>query len=222
MKKMYLVYDTETKSLDTPLVYDIGGAIVDNTGKVYETFSWVIKEMWHDNWDLLKTAYYAEKLPNYLKELIEGKRELVTYFEAKQRIAEICKKWNVQAIMAHNAYFDYSATRFTQEFFTSGKYHSFLPYGIELWDTLAMARTAILPMKKYQKFCYENGFLTEKTGRPKTSAEVLYRFISGNLDFVESHTGLEDVMIEKDIFAYCVKRKVKMKRELFNKKELDN
>ena len=44
-KNYYLTIDTETaNSLDDPLVYDIGGAIHDKKGRVYETFSFVIYE----------------------------------------------------------------------------------------------------------------------------------------------------------------------------------
>jgi hypothetical protein len=35
------------------------------------------------------------------------------------------------------------------------------------------------------------------------TAEILYRYITGNLEFEESHTGLEDVDIERQILAYC-------------------
>ena len=56
------------------------------------------------------------------------------------------------------------------------------------------------------------------TPRPQLKAEVLYRYISGNNEFIESHTGLEDVLIEKEIFAYCVKQKKAMRRKLFEEK----
>ena len=36
------------------------------------------------------------------------------------------------------------------------------------------------------------------------TAEIIHRYLTGNLDFVEEHTGLEDVLIEKDILAYCL------------------
>jgi hypothetical protein len=35
---------------------------------------------------------------------------------------------------------------------------------------------------------------------------VLYRYITGNTDFIESHTGLEDVDIERQILAYCFRK----------------
>jgi hypothetical protein len=47
------------------------------------------------------------------------------------------------------------------------------------------------------------------------TAEILFRFISKDNTFVESHTGLEDVMIEKEILAYCFKQHKKMERHLW-------
>ena len=218
-KHYYLVIDTETTgTLEKPIIYDLGGAIIDRYGNVYETFSFVIKEMWHDNWEMLRSAHYAEKLPNYQKELILGIRELVTYYQAKQHIENLCEKYNVKAIMAHNAAFDYRATRNTQKFLTDGKYSTFLPYEIEIWDTMKMARDVIATKKSYIKFCQENDYMTNHTpSRVKVTAEVLYRFISGDNEFIEKHTGLEDVLIEKEIFAYCVKQHKAMRRNLFEK-----
>ena len=53
------------------------------------------------------------------------------------------------------------------------------------------------------------------TPRPRLTTEVLYRYITGDLQFEESHTGLEDVMIEKDILAYCFRQHKKMNRLCF-------
>ena len=42
-KNYYMVFDTETSnSLDDPIMYDLGGAIIDKKGQVYETFSFII------------------------------------------------------------------------------------------------------------------------------------------------------------------------------------
>ena len=57
----------------------------------------------------------------------------------------------------------------------------------------------------YKNFCYENDYLTKK-GQNRYTAEILYRFIKGQNDFEEVHKGLDDVMIEKEIFCECVKR----------------
>ena len=38
---------------------------------------------------------------------------------------------------------------------------------------------------------------------------------NGNNDFVESHTGLEDVLIEKEIFAKCMAQHKKMRKNVW-------
>lgn len=216
-KHYYLVIDTETTgNLNNAIVYDLGGAIIDREGCVYETFSFVIKEIWADNLELLKTAYYVEKMPHYMRDLIKGTRELVSYNYAKEYVANLCEKYQVKAIMAHNALFDYKATCNTQKFLTDNAQSTFLPREIEIWDTMKMAQDVIASKKSYIKFCLDNGYMTKhKKARPQVKAEVLYRFISGDNNFIESHTGLEDVLIEKEIFAYCNRQHKKMRRALF-------
>ena len=77
-----------------------------------------------------------------------------------------------------------------------------------------MACDVIAKMPTYKRFCEENGYLT-KNGQCRLTAEIIYRFIKKDNDFVESHTGLEDVLIEKDILAYCYKQHKKMRKLLF-------
>ena len=56
-----------------------------------------------------------------------------------------------------------------------------------------------------------------KIKQPRFKEEILYRFINGNNDFIENHTGLEDVMIEKEILAYCFRQHKAMRKGLFEK-----
>ena len=54
-KTYYLVFDTETtNSMDDPIVYDIGGAVVDKKGNIYHTFSFVNYEVFCEMKDLMK------------------------------------------------------------------------------------------------------------------------------------------------------------------------
>ena len=68
-----------------------------------------------------------------------------------------------------------------------------------------MSRTVLKDVEEYTEFCITNNYLTKRNCKRYT-AEILYRFISGNNDFEESHTGLEDVLIEKEIFTYCLSK----------------
>ena len=214
-KNYYLTIDTETcNTMDDPIVYDIGGCIHDKQGNVYETFSFVIYETFVGMADVMTSAYYADKIGNYEEDLKNGTRKMVRFATAKSHIAHLCERYNVKAIIAHNMRFDYRATATTQRYLTKSKYRYFFPYGIELWDTMKMAQDTICKQKTYIKWCKENGFVTAR-GQVRKTAEILYRYISNQTDFIESHTGLEDVLIEKEIFTHCMRQHKKMNKYAF-------
>ena len=69
MEKRYIVLDTETtNSLDDPIAYDIGFAVIDEYGTVYETHSYVIADVFLDK-DLMASAYFADKIPQYWEDI---------------------------------------------------------------------------------------------------------------------------------------------------------
>ena len=224
-KRYYVMLDTETCPLDrdfeqvTPqnmFVYDCGFAVVDRHGEVYEAHSFIIDEIFNDEKVLMSSAYYADKIPQYKADIESGKRIVASWNTVRETLAEVMEKYNTNIVIAHNARFDDGSLKNTQRWLTKSKYRYFLPKGTEIWDTLKMATDVIAPMPTYQAFCKENGFMTShKKPRPRLTAEVIYKFLTHDLDFVESHTGLEDVMIEKDIFAYCMAKHKKMRKTLY-------
>ena len=121
----------------------------------------------------------------------------------EKAFADCVKRNNVKIILAHNARFDYRSLNLTQRYLTSSKYRYFFPFGVEIWDTLKMSRMVLNGVDEYGEFCYSNNYLTKRLCK-RFTAEIIYRFITGNIDFEESHTGLEDVLIEKEIFVYCI------------------
>ena len=217
-----IVLDTETCPLEqtdevTPwnmFVYDIGWAIVDKRGKVYKTQSFINADIFLDEKELMKSAYYSEKIPKYWKDIKLGTRQLKSFYNIRKQLLEDIAEYGVKEIYAHNMRFDYGTLQNTQRWLTKSKYRYFFPKGIEICDTLKMARQVLKDSKMYRVWCEQNGYIT-KNNQCRFSAEVLYRYITGNDDFIESHTGLEDVMIEKDILAYCYSRHKKMVRQLW-------
>lgn len=215
-KNYYVVLDTETTNgFDDPLVYDSGFAVVDKTGKVYESYSFVNREVFCEMKDLMQSAYYAEKIPQYWEQIKNHTRKITNLYMIRKTLHDVCKKYNVKAIMAHNARFDYNALTTTQRYLTKSKYRWFFPYGVEIWDTLKMAQDTICKQKSYKNWCYKNGYVTN-SNRPQATAEILYKYITGNYNFKESHTGLEDVMIEKEIFAHCMRQHKPMRKKCFS------
>lgn len=202
MIEKFIVLDTETtNSLDDPLAYDLGWAVVDATGKVYQTYSFVVADIFLDS-ELMETAYFKEKIPAYWEQIKSGERILARFWNIRKIFHDCAKAYNVTKFFAHNMRFDYKAVNLTQRFLTSSKFRYFFPYDAEICDTLKMARQTLKHNVDYDNFCYDNNYLTARNCKRYT-AEILYRFITNDLQFKESHTGLEDVMIEKDIMAYC-------------------
>ena len=206
-----MVIDTETSNgFDSPLVYDIGFAIVDKKGNVYHTESLVIYDVFVLLKEIMATAYYAEKIPQYEQDIKDKKRRLVTFETARRIVAEYLRKYGVTAVIAHNMRFDYNALNTTNRYITKSRQRYFFPYGTKIWCSLAMSRSIFGKKPTYKIWCKENGFMTPN-GQPRMTAEILYRFISRKYDFIESHTGLEDVMIEKEIFSYCIRQHKKIR-----------
>lgn len=217
--------DTETANgimvddkldLSQSIVYDIGWVITDKRGRIYKTRSFLIYEVFVAMKDVMSSAYYADKIPMYWEQVKSGQRKLVRFQTMYNAFWEDLKEYGVKAIFAHNAHFDYRALTNTMRWVTKSKRRFFFPYGVEIWDTLKMARQTIGKQKSYRAFCVRNGYMTKhKTPQVRLTAEILYRYISGVNDFDESHTGLEDVLIETKILVHCFRQHKKMECRLF-------
>ncbi len=200
------------------LVYDCGWQVVDTHGTVYTSASYVNRDIFEKEKELMQTAYYAEKIPRYEEDLKAGRRKMANTYEIRQAMLADMEKFDIHEIAAHNARFDLNALNGTQRYVTKSKFRYWFPYGTEIWDTMRMAESVICKMPTYKKFCEEHEYFT-KTGKLKKTAEILWRFISGDTDFQESHTGLEDVTIEAQIMAYCFRQHKHIDKELFKKKQ---
>ena len=216
-----IVLDTETANtiqdengldMTNVLFYDLGFQLVDSHGRTYgKKFSFVNSDIFTHEAELMQSAYYAKKIPQYRADLASGKRILANTYEIRKALVDIINKYDCKFVCAHNARFDYNSLNNTQRWTTKSRFRYFLPYGLEWWDTLKMARSVMGKMPTYQRFCAENGYTT-KTGKPRFTAEICYRFITKDNTFVESHTGLEDGEIETEILRYCHRQHKAMKK----------
>ena len=206
----YLFMDSETAEtsvvngqLDVAngQVYDLGLMVIDENGKIYDQISMVNEDVFFRMPESMQNAYFADKIPQYLVDIRMGKRKIVNSWQMYKIFAEMCRKYEVSAVVAHNAFFDVKVLNSTMRYQTKSRVRWFLPWGMEIIDTLKLARNTFATDPKYVEWCKENGYMTNHaTPRPRLTAEILYRYITGDNEFVESHTGLEDVQIEADIF----------------------
>lgn len=201
----YLMLDTETTNeLECPFCYDIGFSAITDNGKVLEKHSYVVADIFLDK-ELMSSAYFVEKIPQYWEDIKSGKRLLRKWSTIRAIVRDVMAQYGITTIIAHNMRFDYCSTNTTQRYLTCSKWRYFFPYGTKFACTLKMAREVFGKDETYIKFCEEHEYTTIY-GKPRFTAEILYRYLTNNLDFVESHTGLEDVEIEMEILLACKER----------------
>ena len=213
-KELFLVIDTETcNSLEQPLCYDIGYAICDREGRIYRRRSFVVSEIFLEQKDAMQSAYYAEKIPQYWDDIKSGKRTLKSIFNIRKQIKEDMKLCAVRKVGAYNMGFDKRALNNTIRYCSKSLIRWFFPFGTIHFCIWSMGCQTVLNTASYVKFAEKNGLISP-SDNILTSAESCYKFLTQSLDFVESHTGLEDVEIEVEIMAKCYKMHKKLNTEI--------
>lgn len=216
-KKFIMVLDTETANgivtddnkldLSCSLVYDIGFVVIDKKGNVYKRVSLAIGDIFIGMKDVMQSAYYADKIPKYWEEIMNGTRELVSFLHARNIVLSTMKEYNITTVSAHNARFDVNALNNTLRYLTKSEKRFFFPYETEIWDTLKGATNTICKQKTYQRFCEKYGYMTKhKPPRVRATAEILYRYISGDNEFIEEHQGVYDTDIEAKILVRILRQ----------------
>ena len=201
--KKYIILDTETTNdIDCPLVYDFGFSVIDENGKAYASYSFVNADIFCDD-EMMANAYFAEKIPQYWEDIKSGNRVLKSFRSIERTFRRVCREWNVDTFVAHNARFDYLALQTTKRYITTSKERFFFPYGSKFVDTLKLSREVFGKNETYRNFCVTNNYVTNY-GQNRYTAEVIYRFLTNDNKFEEEHTGLADCMIEKEIFRHCL------------------
>ena len=201
--KKYIILDTETTNdIECPIVYDFGFSVIDESGKAYASYSFVNADVFCDD-ELMATAYFADKIPQYWDDIKSGKRVLKSFRSIERIFRRVCRDWGVDTFVAHNARFDYIALQTTKRYITTSKERFFFPYGSKFVDTLKLSREVFGQNETYRNFCVSNNYVT-KFGQNRYTAEIIYRFLTNDNNFEEEHTGLADCMIEKEIFRHCL------------------
>lgn len=213
-KEMYLVIDTETaNSIEQPLPYDIGYAVCDRFGHIVLERSFVVAEIFLDHKEMMKSAYFAEKIPHYWEDIKNGTREIKSIFNIRKQIKEDMKKYRIKKVGAYNMAFDKRALNNVIRYCSKSLIRWFFPFGTEFFCIWSMACQVLLNSTSYIKFALQNG-LESEAGNIQTSAEACYKFLTNSVDFTEEHTGLEDVRIEIDIMAKCFSTHKKMDKNI--------
>ena len=73
-------------------------------------------------------------------------------------------------------------------------------------DLWGLACDRLINIDKYRNYCLDNRLVTTSAMYFKTSAETSFQYLMKNYDFVESHTALDDAIIESQILLKALKK----------------
>ena len=193
-----MIFDTETTSLEKPFCYNIGYVIYDTeSGQILATKDFVCEQVWH-NPMLFSTAYYAHKRDLYVRSM-RGRNTTMDKFGyiCQQMIRDI-KAFNIVGAYAYNSSFDEKVFTFNCDWFKCNNPFDSIP----VFDIRGYAHHFICD-DDFKKWCEEHERFSD-SGNYSTTAETMYQYVSGNIDFEEEHTALADSIIECMILTYAI------------------
>lgn len=214
----YVVFDTETTSLNKPFAYNIGYVILDEDGAFLLEKDFVVEQVWH-NLPLFSTAYYAEKRPIYVASMRARKTTMKKFGYICQEMARDFAKYDVVCAYAYNSNFDEKVFDFNCDWFKCINPFDNIP----IYDIRGNVHNFLIDEDFFQ-FCEENGEFTD-SGNYSTTAETLYRYLISDTEWAEDHTALSDSLIEAEILlatislgahfnkSYPTKRSIERKAE---------
>lgn len=185
-EKVFAVIDTETTGgVKDPYcpTYHLGATALTRR-EIKSTLNIVVLS----NLDM-ESAFYGKQKKEYYRNLLKDPSVIICYTEVEAK--EIFTKWltanNVSCVCAHNTSFDFCRTCVRE-----------CVEGMEFFDIMFAFYDTIAQTKRYRQFCADNGYYTASKNCRMT-AEICYRFVSGDNEFIEEHTALADTTIEAEI-----------------------
>ncbi|MEG2697240.1 MAG: hypothetical protein RR952_06695 [Cetobacterium sp.] len=217
--KKVLVFDTETTPLKKmekgegfdrdQVVFDLGYIIADKKGNKIIKKSYLVDEIF-TNTELMKNAYFWSKYPDYLRGIGEGKFIIKKWLDILVELQGFIEKYNITEVYAYNVAFDMEMLGRTNKHLRGRKFGLFDDMSVNcLWG---MSAETICQQKTFKRVIRERGILTASKKYLSTNAETVYKYITNNWEFEESHTGIDDVEIEVEILAHCFKQHKKMSK----------
>lgn len=222
----FIVLDVEGMSGISP--YNVGYIIADRNGKIYKKRSAVFPSLFTLNVVRsvetnqcidMTNKNITEMLQDFEKPKRKRKYKAYSVNEFFKMFSADVEKFKVKKFYAFNVSFDKSMM-----FNLFGE--RFGDFDFEFRDIQSGAFFTRISTKKYCDWCRLHNFVTAN-GNIQSTAEVIYKYLFGDLTFEEEHTGLSDVLIEYEILLSVFKTRKKVdtwsKIQVWRKlKEIEN
>lgn len=186
-------------------LFDVSFSIYSQETGIIGTAGYIIQE--NQN----RVPYYVDRITRYTQYVEQGNYAVATFSQVMDSIAKVIEKYDVRYVTAYNASFDWGQIQKACELF--GASYPFT--NVAKFDIMTAFAETIGRRNTYHKFCQDNGFLTE-AGRCQIKAEVAYRYLVNNPQFVEEHTGYADSIIECYILERVLKQRKRLTKRILN------
>jgi hypothetical protein len=169
--------------------------IVNSKGTEVARYDAIVKEV-YDSVRLMKKAFYFNKVDSFYEPNLRCNRMVKKSWRTIcVEVSALCAKHRVSVVSAYNLAFDRRVIAATNK-----KYNGFSMFAkgtkeLCLWK---FACSTELQSEAFEELAIAQGWVSE-AGNLRTNAEVAYKFMTGNLSFSESHTALDDALIELDL-----------------------
>lgn len=213
--KHFMVTDTETLGFKpNNYVYDLAYVIATRkTIKLERSFlvreiitspNYMLRGINNPYW---RDAMAGKLFSHYMPALDEQRLRIFSWHEIIEILRDDMQTFNVQVFSAYNIGFDMRALAHTQKTIAeTGKILTYRPQLLDLW---LFACTTAFNSKLYHDIANKYGWVSD-AGNVRTNAEKAFAFLTGQFDFIESHTAIEDARIETEILQRLLARKKKI------------
>lgn len=195
------IFDTETIGrMTAPLIHNYGHVILDRNLDIVRACDRRVSEFHFQHPELLEASEF------YVAHRIADTVPARKFKNVLNMLISDCKQNKVKVLAAYNVAFDIRALRSTAKFFGCEEELEKFLKKVKIVDILKLARETVCREMGYKQYVYSvpNG-VSEKTGKPRTTAELVYGYISNNPNFKEDHTALSDCRIEAEILQYILR-----------------
>lgn len=214
-QKAFLVADTETTGIgNKAVVFDFAYKIITRDRDIIDR-SFLVRET-ITNPKIMLGAYmdshwrgmFGGKIfKHYIPALHDHTIRIHSWRDIVETLRDDMLTYNVQVFSAYNLKFDIGALAKTASMFAGpDKVLAYRPDLLCLWQ---FACETVFQSRLYHDIAHANGWVSE-ANNVRTNAEKAYAFLTGELDFIESHTALEDAEIETEILRRLLARKRKI------------
>jgi hypothetical protein len=211
--KKFLVLDSETTGLGkNAIVFDLAYTIATRKNVLVER-SFLVREILtnpatmlraigDDNW---REFAGGKIFSHYIPALNSGMLVLHNWSDILETMRDDILTYGVDVFSAYNLKFDLGALNKTHNKLTEKNLNFDRLDLLCLWE---FACVTVCDTAGYHNAARQFGdtWITP-ANNVRTNAEKVYAFLTGNFDFIESHTALEDAQIETEILQRLLAKK---------------